>query len=51
VIGHWRHVPKSKVPTIETRLYRTLDPRETRALEDAIERYGAFLGVTVSRIS
>jgi hypothetical protein len=51
VIGHWRHVPKSKVPTIETSVYRTLDPRETRALDDAIERYGAFLGVTVSRIS
>ena len=51
VIGHWRHVPKARSVTIETSLYRTLDRRETRAFDDAIERYGAFLGVTVSRLS
>ena len=50
VIGHWRHAPKAKAVTIETRLYRDLDRREARALDDAIERYGAFLGVTVGRL-
>ncbi len=51
VIGHWRHAPKTRSVTIETSLYRDLNRRETRALDDAIERYGTFLGVSVSRLS
>ena len=51
VVGHWRHVPKARSVTIETSLYRTLARREARALDDAIERYGEFLGVTVGRLA
>ena len=50
VIGHWRHVPKARSVVIETSLYRPLRRAETSALDVAIARYGAFLGVSVSRL-
>ena len=51
VVGHWRHVPKARSVVIETALYRPLRRAETSALDAAVERYGAFLGVTVSRLA
>ena len=50
VVGHWRHVPKARPVTIETSMYRPLDRRETRTLDAAVERYGAFLGDPVTRL-
>jgi hypothetical protein len=50
VVGHWRHVPKARSVTIETSTYVLLDRRETRALDAAVERYGAFLGEPVTRL-
>lgn len=50
VVGHWRQVPKTRSVVIETSLYRPLKGREIPALDAAVKRYGAFLGVAVSRL-
>lgn len=45
VAGTWRRVLAKKSVKIGTSLFRSLTNGETRVLEEAIRRYGAFLGV------
>jgi hypothetical protein len=47
VIGWWRRTLAKAAVTIETSLFVTLDPAETRELRKAAERYGRFLGLAV----
>jgi hypothetical protein len=47
LIGHWRPVAKRDSAAIETFFYRPLTRDESRSLDAAVERYGAFLAVQV----
>jgi hypothetical protein len=48
--GHFRIVPEKRALCLETRLYRPLERSENRALDAAVERYGRFAGVAVTRL-
>jgi hypothetical protein len=48
LVGHWRHDPPRGSVAVDTSLYRPLQPDEARALDDAVARYGRFLGVPAS---
>ena len=45
VVGHWRRTVKATAMTIEVQLGRKLSAAEKVALDDAVERYAAFVGV------
>jgi hypothetical protein len=45
LIGQWRPVAKRSSVVVETILYRRLDGDEEKALDAAVERYSAFLGM------
>ena len=44
LIGHWRRDFDRKTMVVEASLYRPLNRTETRALNNAVERYGNFEG-------
>jgi hypothetical protein len=48
LIGHWRPVGKGKQVVVDTLFYRPLDEDEERALDEALERYGQFVGTPVT---
>lgn len=48
VVGHWRRRLTTKVLTIDMQLARPLGDAERDALDDAVARYGRFVGVPVS---
>jgi hypothetical protein len=48
LVGHWRHVPKTKSVIVETSLYRPLNRVEMKALEAAVDRYADFKGVPIT---
>jgi len=45
LVGWWRRVPKGRSVTVETDILVPLDAAQRAALDDAVERYGRFLGV------
>jgi hypothetical protein len=48
MIGRWRHAIEKDAVAIETQLYRKLRRPEREALDDAVARYGKFMGATVT---
>lgn len=48
VLGHWRRTLTAKSMTIEVQLARRFSDAETAALQDAVERYAAFVGLPAS---
>lgn len=46
VLGHWRRKLTARAMTLEIQLARPFDDRELAALEDAVERYAAFVGLS-----
>jgi hypothetical protein len=48
VIGRWRHAIEKGAVAIETQLYRKLRRPERDALDDAVARYGKFMGAAAS---
>jgi hypothetical protein len=48
VVGHWRRRLTATAMTIDVQLARRLDRGEQSALDDAVERYGRFVGLPVS---
>ena len=45
LVGHWNPEQSRGSVVVETSLYRTLNRPETKALRDAVERYGRYRGV------
>jgi hypothetical protein len=45
VIGHWRRRLTKASVIVETQMARPLDAAETTAVEDAIARHAAFVGL------
>jgi winged helix DNA-binding protein len=43
VVGRWRRIVERSSIAIDVRLARALRPRERRAVDDAVERYGVFV--------
>jgi hypothetical protein len=48
LIGHWRPVGRGKEIVVDVSFYRSLDEGEARALDAGVERYGRFVGTTVT---
>ena len=48
VIGHWRRQMTKTSVIVETQLARPLDAAETTAVEDAVTRHAAFVGLTAN---
>lgn len=46
VAGHWRRLPRARAITIEVQPVRVLAAAERDALDDAVARYGRFVGMT-----
>jgi hypothetical protein len=51
LVGRWRTVMIERSRLIETQLSRPFDPAEVKALGDAVQRYGAFIGKPVTLAS
>jgi hypothetical protein len=49
LIGHWRRVLARGACVVETWCHRPLDGAETSALDDAVARFGRFLGIPATR--
>jgi hypothetical protein len=49
VVGHWRRLLTKTALTVETQAARPLGPSEAKAVDDAVTRYGAFVGRPVDR--
>lgn len=49
VVGHWRRQLTKTALTVETQAARPLGPSEAKAVDDAVTRYGAFVGLPVDR--
>ena len=47
VVGTWKRMPKKSAVIIELAPFRTFTKTEKRAVTDAAERYGKFLGLAV----
>lgn len=47
-VGFWRRVPTSRSVTVETDLLMPLDDAQRAALDDAVARYGRFVGLPAS---
>jgi Winged helix DNA-binding domain len=45
VIGHWRRRTEGKAVVVDIQLGRPIDAGETAALDDAVQRYGGFVGL------
>jgi hypothetical protein len=45
LVGHWRHMRRSKELVLETALYRTLGKTETSAMDVAVRRIGDCFGI------
>ncbi|MDQ3342416.1 MAG: winged helix DNA-binding domain-containing protein [Actinomycetota bacterium] len=45
VVGHWRRVPKPKTVAVEVQLAMPLAGAQSAALDDAVARYGRFVGL------
>ena len=43
--GRWRRVVKPRSVVVEVQPFRSLTRAETRAVEAAVEDYGAFMGL------
>ena len=49
VIGHWRRQLTTTTLTVETQTARPLSPSEAKAVDAAVTRYGAFVGLPVDQ--
>jgi Winged helix DNA-binding domain len=47
VVGHWRRRSTARTVTVDVQLGRPLDEAETLALDDAVQRYGEFVGLPI----
>ena len=45
LVGHWRHVRRSKEVVLETALYRKLEKAEASAMDVAVGRFGDCFGI------
>jgi Winged helix DNA-binding domain len=48
VVGTWKRAIKTKMIGVDVELFTPLQPAETRALQDAIERYSRFMDLPVT---
>jgi hypothetical protein len=48
VIGHWRRRSSGRTVAIDVQLGRTLDATARSALDDAVQRYGDFVGLPIA---
>jgi Winged helix DNA-binding domain len=50
IVGHWRRVREQSSIIVETSFYGSLDRGEARALKEAVDRYGRFMGVPTALV-
>ena len=48
VIGHWRRRTEGRALAIDMQLGRSLDTAATQAVDEAVQRYGVFVGLPIS---
>ncbi len=48
VVGTWKRTIKTKMVNVEIELFTPLQPAETRALQDVVERYARFMDLPVT---
>jgi hypothetical protein len=48
VVGTWKRTIKTKMVNVEIELFTPLQPAETRALQDVVERSARFMNLPVT---